>query len=130
MSQVFIDALNRKLESIYPDVSNRLHRLDELPDLIQQEVVAGLLSHACQSQHVGNILAAKDAIATIPRQCVSRVLDAAIHKGVDLADEWEYRRLLEVLREMQSDRLKTFIALGLTSDDVEIREAAEDFKAR
>lgn len=128
MSQVFVDALNRKLDSVCPGMRNQLHRLGEFPDSVQQDIVTILLRQACESQNVGNIVLARQAIATIPQPCVSRVLEAAIHKGVDLTDEWEYRRLLELLREIKSERLSTFITLGLTSNDAEIREVADDFQ--
>lgn len=129
MSNVFVDALNRNLDSVCPGVSNRLHRLGEFPDSVQQDVMTTLLRQACQSQNAGNIVLARQAIAAIPQACVSRVLAAAIDKGVDLTDEWEYRRLLELLREIKADRFSSFIAIGLTSNDVAIREVAEDFNA-
>jgi hypothetical protein len=129
MNDVFVDMLNRALDSVCPGVSNRLDRLDEFPDSVQQDVVSTLLSRACQSQNDANIILARQAIAAIPQPCVSRVLEPSIRRGVDLADEWEFRRLLELLREIKSDLLSTFITFGLTSNDADIREAAEDFKA-
>ena len=130
MTNVFVDALNQELDSICIGVSNQLHRLGEFPDSVQLEVLTALLGRACQCQNTGNIVLARQAVATIPQACVSRVLESAIDKGVDLSDEWEYRRLLELLREIRSDRLVTFIALGLKSNDVDIREAAEDYNAQ
>jgi hypothetical protein len=129
MNDVFVDMLNRELDSVCPGVSNRRNRLDELPDLVQQDVVTRLLSRACQSQNDANIVLARQAIAAIPQPCISRVLERSIRRGVDLADEWEFRRLLELLREINSDQLSALITFGLASNDADIREAAEDFKA-
>lgn len=121
--------MNQELDSICPNVSSQLHRLGEFPDSVQRDVVTILLRQACESQNEGRIMLARRAVATIPPSCISRVIETAIHSGVDLSDDWEYLRLLEILREIKSDRLAHFVALGLKSEDLEIRQAAEDFKA-
>jgi len=129
VNQTLVDGLNRQLDSLYPNASKQLDRLGELPDAVREDVVASLLKYACQSQHIGNIALARKTLSTIPRPCLSMVLETAIQKNVDLSDEWEYRRLLELLREIESDLLSDFVNRGLASDDLEIRETAGDFRS-
>src|SRR5271165_5304180 len=123
MNQALGDALRRQLDSLSPRVSDHLKQLGELPVPVQQDIIAALVSRACQSQHVGNITIARNAIAQIPPTCLRLGLPAAIQKAVNFADEWEYRRLLELLQAIDSDLLDEYVQVGLSSTDMDIREA-------
>jgi hypothetical protein len=48
--------------------------------------------------------------------------------SIDVEDDWEYRRLVELVEECMPQALKIFIALGYKSKNDEIREAAIEFK--
>lgn len=48
--------------------------------------------------------------------------------SLNMSDEWEYRRLLELLDLLQiKDVLQRIILVGHGSEDAGIREAADDF---
>ena len=128
MNQEIVDSFNRQLDSLSADVSNHLDELCERPQSVREDIVTTLLKYACQSQRISNITLARKALSRIPRPCLSAVLEESIEKGVDLTDDWEYRRLLELLRDLNSDLVSTYVSRGLTSEDAEIREAAEDFR--
>jgi hypothetical protein len=98
MDDIFTIDLNAHIDSVYPDASGRLDRIDELPDSAGKRIVNTLLEAACQSQHIGKILAARKALLRLPGPWLARVLHDAIEEVVDLKDEWEYRRLMELLK--------------------------------
>jgi hypothetical protein len=56
-----------------------------------------------------------------------RHLDAAVAEQLNLDDEWEYRRLLELLSLLAPERLPVLIERGRSSPDAESRNAAEDW---
>ena len=128
MKDKYSEALNRKLDQLSPGVSERLRSLDGYSLQAQRTVVGTLLQHACESQNTANIAAARNALAEIPPSTLIPRLNETIPNTVDFADEWGYRRLLELLRDIDSDILFTYVARGLESPDPEIREVAEDFQ--
>lgn len=127
MNSPFSMQLSSMLTSIHPLAYERLEQLDHLPEKTKEKVVGLLLQGACQSQHIGNIQAARDAIARIPRDWLRKVLPQSIEKNVNVEDEWEYRRLLELLKETAPDLMLSFVDHGLASKDPALHEAAEDF---
>ena len=108
------------------DLWNNLDKVPDLPDTIGLEVVAGFLNLACKSQHIGNITFGRQGIWALPRAWTIERIEQVAESTLDLHDEWEYRRLLEVLDELDERLLRHFIARGLDSDRAEIREAARD----
>ena len=128
MNNIFTNELNAKINSMYPNASGWLDRIDKLPDSAGKMIVNTLLEEACQSQHIGKITAARKAMLTLPRAWLSGVLPDAIGEAVDLSDEWEYRRLIELLRELKSDLYHVYIAFGIAAGSGEIYEAATDLK--
>jgi hypothetical protein len=130
MSDIFTDELDRKIDSIYPGASGRLDRIDELSDSAGKKIVDTLIKRACESQHVGYILSARKALLTLPRTWLLGVLPDAIRDVVVLGDEWEYRRLIELLKDLNPPLFDSCIAYGIATGDGEIYEAAADLKGR
>ena len=129
MIDTFMDKLYRKVDSIYPNASDRLDRIAELPDEAGRRIVNLMLKQACESQHLGNIASARKALLRLPHAWLSGVLQDAIRAVVDLGDEWEYRRLIEVLKELDLRLFESYIEYGMTSGSGAILEAARDLKS-
>lgn len=119
--------LKEKLNSIYPNTYERICGISAFPLSAGRSILVTLLGLACQSQHIGMIILARQTIAKIPSEWLIRQLPETISDSLSLEDEWEYRRLLELLREVSPQLLKRYIEQGLKSNDGDIREAAEDF---
>jgi hypothetical protein len=128
MNDPFAEALSRDLDVIHPGASAHLADIDALPEPVRSRVLDLLLGRACDSQHVGNITAAQEAIARIPKEWLSRNLKSAIVRVIDLADEWQYRRLIEVMATLKSELIGFYIDHGLMSNDASIQEAARDYQ--
>jgi hypothetical protein len=128
MENPFMNALCQKIDRLHAGASERLDRIDELPSSASKMIVNILLQEACQSQHVGAITSARRVMRTLPPLWLSSVLHAAIEETVDLDDEWEYRRLIELLKELKSGLLAYYLDYGLASGSSTIHDAATDLK--
>jgi hypothetical protein len=129
MDDVFTEELHREVDSIYPGASGRLDRIDELPGDAGRMIVNALLRQACESQHLGRILSARKALLALPRVWLSGVLPGAIGDVVALDDEWEYRRLIELLKDLDPPLFDSYIDYGMAAGEGEIYEIAADLKA-
>jgi hypothetical protein len=86
------------------------------------------LELACQCQNTRNILRGRAEILSLPRDAVLAQIDRVASEYLDLTDEWEFRRLLEVYKELDKHLLRELVSRGLQSANSEIREAACDFE--
>ncbi len=124
MINPFRDTLNAHLDCIYPGASTMLSQIDEIPTDASRQILAKLLKRACQAQHVGSIRAAHEAMRQLPTEWLSTVLRSAVVASLDLGDEWEYRRLIELLTAVGSDQLGYYVECGLQSEIEDVRDAA------
>lgn len=92
------------------------------------KVLAVLLESACHGQNLGPIVLARDLLKNISSEWLYQNLPIVVQECIDMEDEWEYRRLLEVVRDVVPLLLKEYVAAGLASENEEVREAAEDFE--
>lgn len=110
-----------------------LHAYEHLEDLTQLSQdesfrIAGLiLEFCCKSQHTAGIMVGRKAFARLPQSWLSLNLQLAINSTVDLENPWEYRRLLELLKETKSGLLRHYVALGAVSKVPEVQESALEF---
>jgi len=66
-------------------------------------------------------------VLAMPRDWVLANLLPVAREALDLADEWHYRRLLELAELLGEPALEEVVAIGRISDLPDIRKAAEDF---
>jgi hypothetical protein len=95
---------------------------DEIRDQIRNA-----LEYACRCQSLPAIRRGRTEILSLPRAIVLEVIESVAAEKLPLSEEWEYRRLLELYRELDTGLLQRLVASGLVSADADIREAAEDF---
>lgn len=87
------------------------------------DVAAELLRTACKAQNAANILLARRRLAALaPLDLV-----ALAESTIDMNDEWEYRRLLELAKEVDEHALRRLVQWGLRHADDSVAEAAVDF---
>ncbi|MEM9557621.1 MAG: hypothetical protein AAGC60_25410 [Acidobacteriota bacterium] len=106
----------------------KLSELDKCSPAEIERALRTLVLHACDAQHVGNILAAQDAIAQIPKGLLQNRLLEVAEKTLDLSDEWHFRRLVELTQEVMPNLTLRLLDLGLRSKSAEVREAAKDLQ--
>ena len=85
---------------------------------------------ACQPQNAGRIVAGRQQVLAMPRPWVLERIERVAAEALDLADYWEYRRLLELADLLDAGLARRLVPVGLASSDPDVREAAEDFRAR
>ncbi len=120
------DAINKITDEGY----NNIKSLNELPIDKAREILSILLEFACKGQTHAYINISRKLILQIPLNWLLDNFIIVVETTIDLTDEWEYRRLLELASYISKELLKWGVDIGLNSKDTEINEAAEDFKER
>ena len=119
--------LRNQINAIIANAYERLERIASFDHRQACRIVSLIMQYCCAAQHVGGITAGRNAFKQLPADWVSKHLSEIIDESVNLADAWEYRRLLELLNESNRDLLQAYVTEGLKSKDPEITEAARDF---
>jgi len=127
MESPFEAGVRNRLNQVLPGLYDDLGQFVSLPEAEARKAIGLLLDYACQCQHIGNITIGRCALARIPQLPLTELLPACVEEVLDLEDEWEYRRLLELLVHLDSSLLSDYIRIGLGSPSPDIREAATEF---
>lgn len=129
MTDRYTNQLIERLEEIYPGAPLLLDRADSLPTAIARDIVKMLLTTACDSQNVANITSSRRLLQALPLAWLVTVLPDLIDQVIDINNEWNYRRLIELLQILGLDILPVYIERGLLSSNADVRDAAQDFSA-
>lgn len=97
------------------------------PDL---DALRAAVQLACKPSNVGRINTGRAQVLALPRSWVLQHLEQIAAETLDLADFWEYHRLLELAEMLDVDLVRRLARSGLGSSDLDIREAAEHYAAR
>lgn len=119
----FKNALNQ----ISPDVYDNMDEIESLPESIGIKILTLLVEYACRAQNLSPIVLARDKIKTIPSKWLIKYLPEVAKKTINFEDEWEYRRMLELVSEAVPMLLTWGIEQGINSTNEEVREAAKDY---
>ena len=98
-----------------------------LSDTLAYKVIGTLLSWACQPTNIMPITIARDCLKQFPVEWVSPKIKQTVFRFIDITDDWDFRRLLELCDLISIDLLKWAITLGADSTNPDIIEAVDDF---
>ena len=91
-------------------------------------ILQKLLKWACQPQNTTAIVIARNKINEIDRAWLKQYFLEIAEKCIDFSDDWEYRRLMElvvcVVPELKEDALE----LVENSENEDIQEVAQDYR--
>jgi len=88
------------------------------------------LQLACQAQHMSNIISGRNQIVALPRSWVLENIEKTAIETLDLGDDWEYRRLLEIADLLRDSGLVSrLVTFGQQSVNPDVREVAEEWAA-
>ncbi|MBO7425208.1 MAG: HAD family hydrolase [Clostridiales bacterium] len=104
--------------------------ITELDRKTTEEIVGYLLSWACSSQNDRPITLGRTYLTKFSKEWVTERIMAAAPAFLDLGDYWDYRRLMEVSKMISDDLFRWAHEQGRGSDDPDVAEAYEDYKAR
>src|SRR5262245_49081148 len=93
----------RGLDRYHPELWQHLDVVAHLAPDVGAQVLAYLLEYACQAQSELNIMLGRKALLAIPRDWLLKHITAAAEPLLELEDEWEYRRLLELYWELDRE---------------------------
>jgi len=100
-----------------------------MTDAFKEELRAAL-GRACQAQNVSVITQGRREILSMPRDEILASIERVAADSLPLGDEWEFRRLLELYEQLDAGLLRRLVERGLRSENAEVREAAEDLRAK
>jgi hypothetical protein len=84
------------------------------------------LEYACKLQHIANIELGRAALIESPACVRGDRLTEVVHATIDLTDEWELRRLLEILSLVDVDLARELASAAAVASDPDIAEAGAD----
>jgi hypothetical protein len=128
MADPYTDAYCQRMSEFSPRLWERLDGVPELPQDIPLDVVKYLLQLACQPSHITPILLGRRSLVRLPRQWLLERLESAAAAVLDLNDDWEYRRFIEVCCFLDIELAERLCERGQASERPAIREAAEQLR--
>ena len=118
------DEINRLAgKQVFFDV-DRIVGLDQKTG---NEVVGCLLSSACQSQNDRPITLGRQYLTMLPKEWVIDRIKEVVTTVLDLNDDWEYRRFLELSEMISIDLLRWAHEKGRGSNNPDVLEAYNDY---
>lgn len=108
----------------------RTSEIMALSEETASEVVGKLISWACQPTNIMPITIARNCLKQFPIEWVSLKIKQTVFRFIDITDDWDYRRLLELCELISLDLLKWAIELNEKSTNSDIAEAVDDFNER
>lgn len=120
--EMLISELNKISGFNYEDIS----KLDKLPLETSLEVLEVLVGFACESQNTALIILGRANICKIDKQWLAKHLIEVAKSCLDLNDDWEYRRLFELVLEAVPELKQEVTDIGFNSANDDIKEAAAD----
>jgi hypothetical protein len=117
----------RQLDALYEGLSANLELLPILPSETSEAVLTYLLELACQAQNTRNIDLGRMALLRLPTGWLVERIEQIAEPLLQLNDEWEYRRLLEVYERLDSALTQRLAARGMNSDQPDIRATAQEY---
>ena len=128
MTNMYETWLMEQIHSIANFQYEDIKILDKYPLDVSKQVLKVLIENSCLGQNYGPIDISRKKINEINKDWLNQFLLEVASTCIDCSDEWEYRRLVElvvlVLPELKQEVLK----LGAQSENEEVREVVEDFQ--
>ncbi|MED1790098.1 hypothetical protein P4V47_21935 [Brevibacillus laterosporus] len=122
--------LREELNQIFAGSYDKMDIIPDYPLVIGLKILSVLTEYACKGQNTEPILLARNQLKKIPIGWLIQFFPEVAQKNIDFEDEWEFRRLLELVHEAIPHLLKKYIEYGLMSQNEEVKEAAEDFVSK
>ncbi len=102
--------------------------LDRYDDCVSENVLSILLKWACYGQSMPGIMMGRGKIAEVPKAWLKARLPDVVKRDFDYSDDWNYRRLLEVVVATVPELKDTILAINAETTDEDLIEVINDFK--
>ena len=108
----------------YEDIQN----LHQYPLATSKQVLIDLIENACLGQNYAPIELGQKKINEINKEWLEQYFLEVAEACIDFSDEWEYRRLVELVASVIPELKEKVLELEVDSDNEEIRELVEEFQ--
>ena len=109
---------------LYKDIKH----LHEYPLEISRPVLKILVENSCLGQNYGPIEVSRKKINEINKAWLKENLIEVAYGCIDFSDEWEYRRLVELVVYTIPELKQKVLDFGIGTENEEIREVVRDFQ--
>ena len=122
------EALKRNLYDIDGFLTEDIQNINTFETHISEKVLSVLLEWACYGQNTAGIVLGRKYIAKIPKQWLQEHLLTVVKEYFDYIDDWNYRRLLELVKEQIPELLNDIIAVNSDTDNPHLLDIIEDYR--
>lgn len=102
--------------------------IDKYPLCISKKVLKVLIENACLGQNYAPIELGRKKINEIDKEWLNSHFLEVASSCIDYSDEWEYRRLVELVVLVVPKLKQKVLDIGRDSENEEIREVVEDYE--
>ena len=121
------EQLARDIERIDTFTYKDIASLHKFPLTISKQVLRILIEYACLGQNYGPIELARRKIEEIDKNWLKNYFVEVAKTCINFSDEWEYRRLVELIIVVLPELKQEVLKLGEQSENEEVREVVEDY---
>lgn len=93
-----------------------------------EKVLSILLQWACYGQNESGILFGREQIAKISKKWLQEHLLTVVKNGFEYTDDWNYRRLLELVSKQIPELMEDMLLINLDTTNPDLLEVIEDFR--
>lgn len=108
---------------------NDIDKVDRYPVDIAKQVVRLLIENACLGQNTAGIELGRANLQKTNKEWLKKYFLDITRECIDYSDEWEYRRLLELVEATLPELKIDIININKNSNNEEILKIIEDFTA-
>ena len=127
MPKTYEDQLMQQLLEYGFQMEN-ICRLDHYNLIISKKVLRILLEWACYGQNEAGIIMGRKKISEIPKVWLRTHLIDAGKNDFEYWDDWNYRRLMEMVAEVVPDLKAPILSINSETDDPDLIDVINDFK--
>ena len=110
------------------DIMCGIERLPALQHEVGKKAITELLEWACSPQNTALICIGREYLAALPPQwCKLMIMEVIDDDTVNLDDDWNYQRFLELAKLIDKEMLQYGITIGLRSNNPCIIEVAREY---
>lgn len=122
--------IKNKMNEISPNIYDNCDRILEISTDAQNRILQYLIECSCQGQNIAPIQLARKQLRDIPSEWMKEKIPVIAEVVIDFDDEWEFRRLSEVIEEFIPQLSHWLISKVEDSNNDEIHEAVIDYLER
>ena len=124
---MYEERLNYWLKKHTGVILKDLDSFDSFPFALKYKILKEFVEWACQPQNIDAIELGRKRVTSLDKKWLKDHLIDVAKDTLDLSDEWEYRRFVELVMAAIPDLKDKVVEMGMLSDNEDIREAADDY---